>query len=826
MHSPSVTDQRRTVWLFIAALALNMLALWPILHSGYIGDDALNSQLPGALWERRQTLTDFMIESTRQWMAGGRVFPLSLYGNALYVAVTALPLYKAFLLLMVLVNLVGFGYLVRLITGSGRAAVFALVVMPAVFQLRFYHDALLSYHGLLQIVFLETIVSLVLLHRFLTTGRTHYFLGSLGLYLASLLTYEITYVFFGLHLAMLAYASRETSPWRRWRPILPYVGVTALCALASVAARMTFGMAMVSASPSHAYVVHPDLATISLTILRQVLAALPLIYHLIDPHQVFHGAGTTLQPGAWTAIVLLLGVITVLALVLRSSSRSVPARQAFGDVRLPLALGAGLLVLPALLISLSPKYQSEVIWGIGYLPVYISAYGVALLAVGLLMLASRSLGQLHARWRMALAVLAIGSIGLGAYVTHLDNQLVVQGQNTRWKWPRQTIETAMAKGLLSDLNEQATLYSDNNHLWETPTFYRMHTKTRIRLVGIRGGYLETPVATAPGAAPQAAGFWQDRSGDPNCFYVRYDANVAGNGYAVAAQSRILTAANARLYAALSERARLFVSGPHAHQPLTVSSALVDPNRPEASVPFLATRAQLKLIESGPDWELLEVSGNGRLLDLKLFNVNDISGNLSPSAPMRLQTPDLLPRTSSPATLVHVGFRDGYVGNGLEAPILSLGPSFTLEALVRPAPQQAGYAGLMGNHPGHANYEGWVLQQEGDQHNHYRLGYGNGQRWHDGPGLYLSPEQWHYLAIRVDGERRRIEVYLNGRKATESVLVEAIRPSGMPLFIGNWIGGDRPFKGQLREARVTNSALPASVIEQGWKAIDMALDGRK
>ncbi|MDH4248157.1 MAG: LamG domain-containing protein, partial [Deltaproteobacteria bacterium] len=60
--------------------------------------------------------------------------------------------------------------------------------------------------------------------------------------------------------------------------------------------------------------------------------------------------------------------------------------------RTPLVLGFSLLILPAVIVSLSPKMQSQVSFGVGYLPVYVQYFGLALLlAILLTALKKRSL---------------------------------------------------------------------------------------------------------------------------------------------------------------------------------------------------------------------------------------------------------------------------------------------------------------------------------------------------------------------------------------------------------------------------------------------------
>ncbi|MGA2933644.1 MAG: hypothetical protein ABSD81_00630 [Methanomicrobiales archaeon] len=44
---------------------------------------------------------------------------------------------------------------------------------------------------------------------------------------------------------------------------------------------------------------------------------------------------------------------------------------------------------------------------------------------------------------------------------------------------------------------------------------------------------------------------------------------------------------------------------------------------------------------------------------------------------------------------------------------------------------------------------------------------------------------------------------------------------MPLYIGNWINGGRPFNGKIFEVKITNYSMNAESIAQNWERINRA-----
>jgi len=111
--------------------------------------------------------------------------------------------------------------------------------------------------------------------------------------------------------------------------------------------------------------------------------------------------------------------------------------------------GALVVVLPALPIALTVKYQRELAWGLGYLPVFFEYFGVALLGSALTtILLSRFPA---ARLRSALCV----AVALVATMTQATNvRLVREGVTSRAA--RAALERQLTGGLLADVrNGQA-----------------------------------------------------------------------------------------------------------------------------------------------------------------------------------------------------------------------------------------------------------------------------------------------------------------------------------------------------------------------------------
>jgi hypothetical protein len=130
----------------------------------------------------------------------------------------------------------------------------------------------------------------------------------------------------------------------------------------------------------------------------------------------------------------------------------------------------------------------------------------------------------------------------------------------------------------------------------------------------------------------------------------------------------------------------------------------------------------------------------------------------------------------------------------------LNESFFMEILVRPYKGQVAYAAILGNHPG-KGYEGFVIQQNSVNQNEYAFGFGNGKEWLPNIKFNLTENKLNNLSINV--KKNQTSVHIDGKFIGSVDTIESIENSDMPLYIGNWVGGDRPFNGSIEEIKIIN-----------------------
>ena len=384
-----------------AFLLFALCVLSPYLTTGYYQDDSINSLLPAILARQHQTIGQFIGASIKHWsLEEARFFPLTLtVSYSLWYWVRDLTAYRLLQVGAVLTNLLLFMSLIRAFGGERKLARLSGLLTLGLFQLRDFHDPITSYALIMQAVTGLGMTSLLLLRRYRITGRGWMLAGSLAAYAALLLYYEAGFAFIPL-LFMTGWWNREGTPLAtprgRWSFILLTGGYFSLAALLRLSGQGVYTGTRISLTGKALW-----------TFFCQLSAALPLTYPFFGKSGIFPPR-ILISPDFYHAMA---GAILLAGYLLARRILDQPREAKFGASGLgpELQIIAWTLVLaPCAMIAVSQKYQNLVGRpGIGYLPVYLSYFGIALL-----------LGQRLARVRKSGLTAAALAVPPTAFVPH------------------------------------------------------------------------------------------------------------------------------------------------------------------------------------------------------------------------------------------------------------------------------------------------------------------------------------------------------------------------------------------------------------------------
>lgn len=389
--------------VLLAAVA-GVMFLRVTLLASLGGDDCINN-----LTTYYRVMTEPFGDLLQEGLAGiwnaltfgaGRFFPFYLpFGEFTWLFQGTIDSYRLYIIGYTLVVAALLGIQVWMLTQSRAAGGAVLAAMPLMFCL--WYDVsingMYSYGALPQAALLAALLASICMTRWARTRHIRWAVGAALFTFIACGTYEIGYtyiVMLGLVALYLHDRFRES-----FKTLLP------ACIGEAAALFFYIGNSLAASAAGGGYDgVQPafDLSALLLVWVQQMSAGFPL-----NPI-LFSGASLGTPTGGDVFWSLILAVLAVGALFL--VRRSLSKKQGV----LLLLMGLSMLALPALLVALSSKYQTNgwVSWSGGYIPAVVESFGVGLLFITLTLLLFQWLRR-HTRWG-AVAAAVVLVVGLTA----------------------------------------------------------------------------------------------------------------------------------------------------------------------------------------------------------------------------------------------------------------------------------------------------------------------------------------------------------------------------------------------------------------------------
>lgn len=629
----SLLAENKALW--VAVLLLDGFMLSPVLEAGYTHDEVITANMAGILAEIDRTPGGYTWEITKQWLTEkGRFFPLAFHFIFFFSLVSNPYFCHALAILMILANIYLFAQFITRLTASPRLGIIAALVMPLLFQFRQYLDPILSFHFLLQLFFLFLIGSLLCLVDYLQYGRNRNLILSVLFFAAGALTYEIMYVAVVLHVLLIEFHRPEKHPlsWTVKRS-LPLLGSAALFILLAFFMRLYFQVPLYYAdnqTQTNPYVMNLDVTKYTITLAKQTYAALPLSWLVIRAPMI--GCLACYLKNRFSAgiVLLVIGYSYLLYRLLLKPAKTERDEEAVSTngpevTSMQLALfGLAMTIMPGLLIGLSPRFQSQMDWGNGYLPVYISSYGVGTVTVALLWSCGKRLAPIGRR-RMVSAALST-SLGLIAAVNYVNNQMSVDIQNYTFLFPRVILEEGLKDGLLQAVPDGACFLVNNKNAnvnyCDLSSFIRQNTGKRLNVIP-KGRYLDNPDLRACSTV-ETTDTGSHRLGlcrnTNNLYYLNVEARSRGEGFVVLGKVHDLCVSDKSILGLTAQTAYVYVRLPYFWHKCAVQGNGIDRDRLQSTGAFVFRTPQMRLVDSGRSWRLFEVSAGDQFVDLRSLRV--------------------------------------------------------------------------------------------------------------------------------------------------------------------------------------------------------------
>jgi hypothetical protein len=461
---------RYVAYASIASIVLYIsMSLLPLLSSGYYSDDLIHSTLKGQLELQNSSFLQYVIDLNREWVtSSGRVCPVHILTIlAISYVFSDLQLYKILVLSLTVVNALLFGSLIHVITRNRRVSYLAMLLLPILFQFRLYHDPMLSFFGTMQVFVSLVLCAMIFLYKYLEHNKASALIISLVSYNLALYFYEVSILLLPLFL-IIVIGQGHTRVKDALVKIAPYVVSVVVALMAMFAVRQLKSPAA-AGYPGIAFSLEP--ARVFKTFLLQLFASWPLSYYAGNPSHLFHrGLGVFAANVAWQDIAVVVLFITLYLTLIGELT---------GAERLPVVflLGSGFMVLPAMLISVSVKYQAELRSfgpGMGYVPVYIQYYGTAFVLTGVIALVLAKLPV--NRMRVVGHTVIMVGISMTLLLNTQNNRRVVERANIDLHYRRAALTRALDENILQDLPEHAKLYILDDYTLDPDPSVKSHLR--------------------------------------------------------------------------------------------------------------------------------------------------------------------------------------------------------------------------------------------------------------------------------------------------------------------------------------------------------------
>ena len=544
----------------------------------------------------------------------------------------------------------------------------------------------------------------------------------------------------------------------------------------------------------------------------QAVAALPLSYAAFDPQQLF---GHLDWPGAETGCLMVILFVAVTA-TLRETLGRIETSSPGSAARVYL-LGGMMVLGPAVLIGISSRYQEEMLWGLGYLPVYVQVFGLAwVVATAVSSLLAGLNGPAWLRATVANGF-ALG-FGVLSALTLLVNQWVVEAQNSTLRYPREIAESAARHGLYDGVPNDSFILRDQINPWDSTAFTLQHASKRLRFV-TPAAFLKLEPDALHGVrpcpdvvyelryglhSPTAAGGWATLARVRSLEYRKTGERIVvlnrtltepicymEKGYSVAEQSR-RNSISGLLFSAnlLTNPFRFNITG---SKPFRFGSGWQLINLPPGLYRSLR-------VEDAPTQEMVQP------LTAPIFLTRPDGADAEAGGVVPLIFADRAAAPPPPPPLVGVAAGCEQVGDALRffpslAPRVELRlpeparKGFGLAFLVRPQGNQVQFAEVVSNHS--PAVCGFTLEQDGSpEANRYHFIIGDGARWQQVGEVVLPPDQWSLIIFGFSTGRSELRVIGTVNTNLRAEVAPAPAPDENQIFLGNWVGANRPFNGQM------------------------------
>lgn len=361
----SISRTSYDVLMLAGGLIVVALLLAPYASNGFWFDDAFNSQVYYYLQRIHGDLGSFSFHILMHWLQHeGRLMLGFLYGYPAFYFFHDLVALRIAHCVSVVINIALFGYVLWLLGATTRFLVVWAILLVGLFQIHGNGlDPVAGFAFHYQSLGIQLSFVLIFFVKWILDKNPKFLYLALIFWLAAMLCYEANFIFIPIAFAIMFV---NGNAYRK----LP--GILLICA-ACLYLALTFYLKSRADGGAYAGTAFGLPSKMGMAYLKQLTATFPFISYLVITHTAIP-FGTLVKEAVSSTVAWAVFFVSLMIFVnytsVKSSAHSALRREAF-------IISLGMLLLPAVFPAISLRYQNEVGWGAGTLPVYYQDFGLA-----------------------------------------------------------------------------------------------------------------------------------------------------------------------------------------------------------------------------------------------------------------------------------------------------------------------------------------------------------------------------------------------------------------------------------------------------------------
>lgn len=443
MNSIKIHKNIANIFVITILLVWYIWVLYPLLETGFVGDDAYNSQIKGTLILSDATLLERLTSEIKGWLIGaGRFNPIGwIYTWSLYYLTNSFLIVKSIAMGVIILSSIFFFMIIKKIEIDKLFLLLGILIMPTIMQFRQWHDPIISFTFLIPLVTLFSFISIYSYIRSFDKFEIKWVSISILFFILSLLTYEVSYFFLPIYFAIFLFYKKTRFDFILISTfIILLVAHYILCKIS-----LDYKSSAYPASQ-----IHLNWGDLWRAYKYQFISGFPLTWRLAK--NIEH-----------VKIFPLIGYQTYIFSIL-----SIILYYIFNKWQYKVYKNYKLIIIGLLLIFLIPLpsalsgHQSEISSagpGYGYITVYIQYFGVAvmlLVAVNFLLNYKKHKNYIRVLISIILSIL----IAFSALITRNENNFVVKKLDYPYKTPRIFLGQSIQSGLLNQVSSRDIVLSN------------------------------------------------------------------------------------------------------------------------------------------------------------------------------------------------------------------------------------------------------------------------------------------------------------------------------------------------------------------------------